>query len=549
MAVIHFEPIAAKLRGLVPLSRLLPVDQVAATRQRILDGAGRGEAPMQPETLEFLAGYMTLTQAASVLMSLPPFRAVADQYERLEDEFSSGGPPKSPIYDSYSMMHALVEIPVGVASETPMGVMARLTAGSEVHRVLHELAVELAQSHLDFYRAIECEGTTATLVHVRSGQEMRVLLTGPFLRNSDLFLGRVVRSATGKYFIVESPYVLHTAESEYLRYLERKVHAVSAPPSDDKARFKGAGQKRRSKVFGGHDDREVRVRRFLRQGDNARYWPEFIFNAYSGERNGIVALVGVPDRPETQPQHERFDESTFVPDRVALAESVPPLERLRMKLDVLVEVNHVWESHAAVIAAHVAPLHLDLKEPRYRSLFRAFCCYGAPDEQGSTLLSVCAASGKLSAEEQSLAAALERGWFSLFEVRRVHLDESLEVFDLLRRKRLTILEKSATRGVALMERPGCVDSGRGEWGLSFRGWFASVEGARRSSGSRRREGRPRRDARPVQEHRVHEATWALGPRSDLWNPSLRARAMRCAPRQGLSSPSAVAECRCRERSP
>jgi hypothetical protein len=43
------------------------------------------------------------------------------------------------------------------------------------------------------------------------------------------------------------------------------------------------------------------VLRHLRHGASERYWLEYILAAYAGERNGIVRLAGVPDRPETLP--------------------------------------------------------------------------------------------------------------------------------------------------------------------------------------------------------------------------------------------------------
>jgi len=52
-------------------------------------------------------------------------------------------------------------------------------------------------------------------------------------------------------------------------------------------------------------------------------------------------------------------------------------------------------------------------------------------------------------EERPLIAALRRGWFSLFELRRVHLDACVEVMDVLRNKRLTIVERTLTRQVGV----------------------------------------------------------------------------------------------------
>ncbi|MGE5788409.1 MAG: hypothetical protein ACM3ZE_27700 [Myxococcales bacterium] len=179
---------------------------------------------MSEHAADFLAHYMLICKAGYSLLSLPAFAALDRQYQQLEEEFMSGGPPMSPIYDSYSGMHALAEIPVGIGSETPMTVLARLTAGRPEYSHVHTLASQAASSHFDLCRATEVRGDEAKIIHLRSKTEMAVHLTGPFLRDRDLFLGRVLRFHTGEHFIAESPYLLFTSERAW-----RRVYVVTRP--------------------------------------------------------------------------------------------------------------------------------------------------------------------------------------------------------------------------------------------------------------------------------------------------------------------------------
>jgi hypothetical protein len=284
-------------------------------RERLEHNPEPGDPAMSEQATEFLSHYMLVFQAGWSLLQTPPFESLTRQHERLEEEFMSGGPPTSSIYDSYSAIHTLAEIPVGIGSETPMTVLARLTASSLEHRKVHLLASQVASSYLDLYRAKDVNGVTAQIVHVRSGAEIVVHLTGPFLRRKDFLLGRLFQFHTGEHFMADSPYRLMASEAAWLGYFDR----VATPDGDVKNQArtelgKKHGGKGRKIQASPSSNSEARLVRHLRYGESPRFWPEFITNAYAGHRNGIVALAGIPDRPETQPHHDDFDESTLEPE-------------------------------------------------------------------------------------------------------------------------------------------------------------------------------------------------------------------------------------------
>lgn len=78
----------------------------------------------------------------------------------------------------------------------------------------------------------------------------------------------------------------------------------------------------------------------------------------------------------------------------------------------------------------------------------AFTQYGQLDEDGRSPIDVLLASNSsLPAEERAVLVALARGWFSVFEIRHIRVDEGMELFDVLHRKKLSTLERSATRQV------------------------------------------------------------------------------------------------------
>jgi len=389
---------------------------------------------------DFLAHQLTISEAAMALVALPPFQGLNRQADLLEEEFMSGGPPMSPIYDSYSVIHLLAEIPVGMAGETPMGVLARLTATSPQHRELHLLALQFASSHLDLYRALSVTPSTAHLVHLRSGRKLDVHLTGPFLRESDLFLARVIPFRESEQVISESPYLLLTAEAEWLAYLDR---VWTGRPGAAKKMGKSAPSKQK-----GPSRNEVLVKH-LREGSSFRFWPEFFVNAYADERNGIVKLIGIPDRPATQPHHPSFDARSFAADGPRVIEEVTPLEGLRRKLFLQAEQQGLVARLTQTVRRIAGDESFTPEEQPCHFLFRSLVCFAAPTDAGCSLVEAYRSSGKVTPEEQPLVEGLLRGWFSLFTVRRVHLDRELEVTDVLKKSRLTIVEKSATRQIGV----------------------------------------------------------------------------------------------------
>lgn len=258
------------------------------------------------ELRDFMAHYTEVAQVGHMLLAAPAFEKLAKLGRELEDEFASGGPPLSPVYDSYSVQHLLAEVPQGLAGETPYSVLARLSSGDGARARLCEMARALAASHLDLYRVLEVESLRAQLLPLRGGEAFHVRLSGPFLRRGDVMLARVLAFGSER-FIADSPYLLAAPEQEWLDYLQRVAapgESPSAPaseparPSHAKLSPKQAARRRKQqKLQAARRAPDEAVVAHLKHGASPRYWLEFIMDGYAGERNGIVLLAGVPDRP------------------------------------------------------------------------------------------------------------------------------------------------------------------------------------------------------------------------------------------------------------
>jgi hypothetical protein len=307
---VRFEPIATRLAELASSTTLFPAD--------VLDRIGRGELEdgVDPrwtaEVKDFMLHYKSVVRGAYLLLGAPPFEALGRLHDELEETYQPGGPPRSPVYDSYSVQHILGEVPQGRARETPYTVLARLTSSDPTRARLQETAQALATSHLDLYRVERATPGAGELTPVRGGTAFSVHVTGPFLKPGDRILARVLAFG-GRQFIADSPYLLEAPERDWLDYFERIIdesrHDESPPTVRDRPSQritltpKPPGRPRKKpKGDAARGTPHELVTLHLRHGKSDRYWLDYIVAGYAGERNGIVCLAGVPDRPESLPQ-------------------------------------------------------------------------------------------------------------------------------------------------------------------------------------------------------------------------------------------------------
>ncbi len=452
------------------MDSLLPRDAVEQLRQE-RPGLERGERPYEPDVDEFMLHYMAVVRAGFDLLGAPHFDRLSRLFSQIEEQYMPGGPPMSPVYDSIVTQHVLAEVPHGPANETPYTVLARLASIAPGRERLARVARALADSHLDLYRVRSAANVSAELERVRDAAALSVRLTGPFLRTGDLMLARVV-PFEGGHFIADSPYLLAAPEAQWVAHLERvcssetrAAHATpqasgKAPSSRAKLSPKQLARLRQQKKAATQSATpDAVVVRHFKYGRSERYWLDYIMNGYAGERRGIVQLAGVPDIPETLPHHADYDPELAVlgvsadDDEMATPEATErsSMPRLREALVQIAEREGIFvqaerELRSLYEAQGLEPCEL---YPAERFLFTAHCTLGARSAQGLTALEHFERERVVDAEQRELVDSLKRGWFSVFRLDRIHLDRGFEVLDVLRRRKLEISERSATRQAAI----------------------------------------------------------------------------------------------------
>ena len=451
VSVITLAPIAAQLARSITLNELFSRDAIEEARRAAEQGAAPGEPKLPADIQPFFEHYCVIVRAAVQLLDAPAFDGLARFHEDVEEQYMPGGPPQSPVYDSFAMQFVLGCVRQGIGNETPYSVLARLLLRDPTRARLQAMAQSLADARFELYRVKSTRANDAELEPVRGGGALSVRLTGPFLRNGDFGLMRVLQF-DDELFLADSPYLLQASEEDWHEHLERVVAQqqgpvpARAPQNAGKLSSKEHARRRqKDKAKARRNEPEEVIKRYLQFGLSDRYWLDYVMDAYAGERNGIVFLAGVPDRPELLPNATEYEDDPEVLPPVA--EFRTALVRAAMKeglLDmVLAELRRLGDFNGAEAGE---------PSPNEFPLLAAYSTFGFRANDGTTVLSRYERShapDSLHPDVRAFVAALKNGWLTVLRIERVHLDKGLEVFDLFREQKLRISERAATRQVAI----------------------------------------------------------------------------------------------------
>lgn len=456
-SVIAFAPIAAQLARGVSLDELFPRGVIEdVLRQEALE---EDEEELPDDVAPFFEHYVAVTRAAVQLLGAPAFDRLARFHDEIEEVYMPGGPPVSPVYDSFSMQFVLGAVPQGPGNETPYSVLARLLLRDPTRAPLQRMAQTLADARFELYRVTSAKGHDARIEPVRGGDALSVRLTGPFLRTGDFGLMRVL-PFEDRYYIADSPYLLQASEDDWREHLARVVvqravpkpatpAAMAAPTKPSKLSSKELARRRqKEKAKASRNEPEVVIKRYLHFGLSDRYWFDYIMDAYAGERNGIVLLAGVPDRPELLPHSAAYSDDDDDDD--APEPGLTPVLAFRQKLlrtaidEGLIDLAL---QELQRLSGSSDP-ELSVPSPNEHGLLAAYATFGLRAKDGSTVLTRFERSNaaeSLSPEVHAFIDSIKSGWFTVLRADRIHLDKGIDAFDLLRGQELYISERAATR--------------------------------------------------------------------------------------------------------
>ena len=431
-------PIAGKIRRDLRRHKRRGVIDVAAVRQakafqEEIDQAEMGLAELPSGHVFWMKVLRGLARLAWPLVDAKPFRKLRDRIAESEERFMPGGPPASPLTDSFHVLWCIADAGLGLERETLGSVAAAIGPALGVPDRVIGLWHTLATSHPGVYRIDKRADTIVTLTELVTGVTVQVEIADEIPGDvGTIWWTRLLpppaEGGSPFWTSIVTPYVFAPgAERAWRDYFDRAVNPASA------------------------DQRTQAYRRHMKGGTSPFFWLEFIVDAYVGVSGHAVVLTGVPDRIETLPHAEGNEDHRVVTE--------DPLERVRERLTAFAgaqglsgRATEAFEEARALVPAlePTGPEHWD---PPEQHLLRAFAMYGARDDDGLSALDHLAVDGleSMTLEERRTVDALLEGWFSVFEVVRIKIDEAIELRDIWRRRRFWIKERSATRSVGLRD--------------------------------------------------------------------------------------------------
>ena len=226
-----------------------------------------------------------LSMFGEQVLGLPEADRMAKLIASAEDEYTPTGPPMSPLTGTYFFGWAYCDLQVGAAKETAAGATIDVIATLGVDPAMLALMRTFAASRMGLWTVLgHGDGTTILREGVMGDTRECVVPAGYPGTRGELWLVRVLPApAEGLPSLVfTTPYVLWSPPSAWEEYLGRTLTRMD-PKKPDRA-----------------------YPALMKHGLSARYWPEFVFEAYANHKPEAVFLLGLPDVDGSRPHGKGF---------------------------------------------------------------------------------------------------------------------------------------------------------------------------------------------------------------------------------------------------
>ena len=355
-----------------------------------------------------------VTRLSAGMRRLKTLSKLACRIEQLEERYrqcdSWEGSIPEPFFTSWMLTH----VSVGPSNETLATIIAEILKALDAPRSLVATADTFAASYCGFYAIVERRVDLVLVEELVTHDRFAIRTNTPYpAEPGTVWWVRLLPNPDGSWTALGPPHVFGAlnARDGLAGYFRRTIGAATP----------------------------AAYRYFLRCNSTPEHWFEFMLDAFAGY-DGVVHLQGVPDRPLSLPQlgarERRHD----------------PRPGARSAL--LAWADRAGWLSGAVEAFREARQDLGLEDQppsewseAERTMAKAYAMYGHFDDLGRTALDV-ALNGRRALFGPAQYAQLQSvraGWFSVFEVTGISLDEGLMLRDVLRRRRLQVSAKSATR--------------------------------------------------------------------------------------------------------
>ncbi|MFT4623626.1 MAG: hypothetical protein ACI8PZ_002282 [Myxococcota bacterium] len=234
--------------------------------------------------------YVRAQQQLSILVeqtgAMRETLSLTDPINDAEDEYMPVGPPMSPLTRSYFFYWSTCDLSPNGDGETLASATLDLVREVGIDPHLLRAMETLESSRMGLWEHRGFDGRRVRLRELVTGEERRCHVASGYRgRPGEMWFVRVLPPPIEGLdaVVITTPYLLvRTERADWLAYLDR---ALAAFPTD-----------RRGQVYP----------ILMKYGDNPRYWPEYVFEAYVDHAPDVVYLTGFPDIEASRP-HSRVN--------------------------------------------------------------------------------------------------------------------------------------------------------------------------------------------------------------------------------------------------
>ncbi len=229
-----------------------------------------------------------LSVLSEQLTILPQLEGHAHIIERAEEEYGRGGPPASPITNSFFTYWAFFDVRYGADKETVASIIVDLGDLLEPDPEFLLLVKLCLPTRMGFYEHRGIKNGYIQLRELVTNRSISAICPSGYEGvKGQLWFVRVLPppvDGIDYHVLATTPYVLmFQGKEEWLEFFERKGIVEGAVGSEEL------------------------LNDFLKFGPkkNRYFWPEYLFYAYATHESDHVSLMGIPDIQSSMPHHPK----------------------------------------------------------------------------------------------------------------------------------------------------------------------------------------------------------------------------------------------------
>ncbi len=243
------------------------------------------ESGQEPLHAVYTYAQNLLSVLAEILQEIPEPSLVRlfDIIDEAHEQYLPGGPPMSPLSNSYFNCWLLFDVSAGLQKETLATIIIDLASQLGLHRKMVEVIQLMQNSRMGIYEYLGRQDDKVLLRELTSDEIIPCICPAGYygLYEEELWFARILPPVFGLFdysLVFTTPYLLIDPDARsWLAYLERTI--------SNKKSKKAA----------------TSLENLMKYGLSHNYWNEYIHQAYVNFKPEVIYLKGLPDVGRSRP--------------------------------------------------------------------------------------------------------------------------------------------------------------------------------------------------------------------------------------------------------